>query len=222
MHREDVLERLRDAVVRGDEETAKKLSEEIAKSGADPLEVVERYLSPAMRLVGQKFEQGEYYLPELMISAEAMKSATSILTAGLGAEARARLKGEGAGIVVLGTVSGDLHDIGKNIFGLLLEASGFEVHDLGRDVESMRFVEKAEEVNADIVALSALMTTTRPAQREVIEFLKGLGLRKKYAVMVGGAATSRVWADEIGADGWAETAEEAVTLAQRLVKQTGG
>lgn len=153
-----------------------------------------------------------------MSSAEAMKSATRVLTVGL--EAGVRLKSKKAK-VVLGTVSGDIHDIGKNIVGLLLEANGFEVHDIGKDVQSMRFIEKAEEVGADIIALSSLMTTTRPAQKDVIDLLKAMNLRKKYVVMVGGAPTSREWAEEIGADGWAETANEAVIRAQNLVQVKG-
>jgi len=220
MLREDVFEQLRDAVIRGDEQTAKKLSEDIVRAGADALQVIERYLSPAIKLVGQKFETGQYFLTDLMYSAEALKSATGILTAGMRTEERERLREEKVGVVVLGTVAGDVHDIGKNILGLLLEANGFGLHDLGRDVQSIKFIEKGGEVNADIIALSALMTTTRPAQKEVIDFLKGMGLKENYIVMVGGAPTSKDWADEIGADGWAETAEEGVRLAQKILKET--
>jgi len=218
MTKEETFEKLRDAVLNGDEAAAKNTAEEIVKSGKHPLDVIANYLTPAMRLVGQKFEKGEYFLTNLMLSGEAMKSATGILTAGLSKDAKGRLKGQKAGIIVLGTVAGDVHDIGKNILGLLLEANSFEVHDLGRDVPSMRFIEKAEETSAHIIALSSLMTTTRPAQKDVIELLKGMGIKKKYVVIVGGAPTSDEWAKEIGADGWAETAEEAVGLAQKIAK----
>jgi corrinoid protein of di/trimethylamine methyltransferase len=219
MSREVMFEKLAEAVVNGDEETAKKVSEEIVKSGADRLEVIEKYLSPAMKRVGEKFEKGEYFLTNLMLSAEAMKSATRVLTADLDKEARGRLKGETKGIVVIGTVDGDIHDIGKNILSLLLQANGFEVHDLGRDVSTMNFVDKAQEVNARMIALSSLMTTTRPAQKDVIDLLKAMGLRNKYVVMVGGAPTTNEWAEEIGADAWAETAEEAVRVAEKIMKE---
>ena len=219
MPKEGMFEELADAVVNGDEETAKRVAAEIAKSGADRLEVIEKYLSPAMKHVGQKFEKGEYFLTNLMLSAEAMKSATGILTADMDKEARGKLKDETKGVVVVGTVAGDIHDIGKNILSLLLQANGFEVHDLGKDVSTMNFVEKAQEVNAGIIALSSLMTTTRPAQKDVIDLLKAMGVRNRYVVMVGGAPTTNEWAEEIGADGWAETAEEAVRVAEASMKE---
>jgi corrinoid protein of di/trimethylamine methyltransferase len=214
-----MFEELAEAVMNGDEETAKKVSGEIVKSGADRLQVIEKYLSPAMKRVGEKFEKGEYFLTNLMLSAEAMKSATGILTVDMDKEARARLKSETKGVVVVGTVAGDIHDIGKNILSLLLQANGFEVHDLGKDVSTMNFVEKAQEVNAGMIALSSLMTTTRPAQKDVIDLLKAMGLRDRYLVIVGGAPTTSEWAKEIGADGWAETAEEAVRVAETSMKE---
>ena len=220
MPKEAKFEQLADAVINGDEEAAKSLAAEIVKSGADRLEAIERYLSPAMQRVGEKFEKGEYFLTNLMLSAEAMKSATGILTADMDKESRGRLKDETKGVVVVGTVAGDIHDIGKNILSLLLQANGFEVHDLGKDVSTMNFVEKAQEVNAGIIALSSLMTTTRPAQKDVIELLKAMGVRDRYVVMVGGAPTTNEWAKEIGADGWAETAEEAVRVAETSMKET--
>ena len=220
MPKEAKFEQLAEAVINGDEEAAKSLAAEIVKSGADRLEAIERYLSPAMQRVGEKFEKGEYFLTNLMLSAEAMKSATGILTADMDKESRGRLKGETKGVVVVGTVAGDIHDIGKNILSLLLQANGFEVHDLGKDVSTMNFVEKAQEVNAGIIALSSLMTTTRPAQKDVIELLKAMGVRDRYVVMVGGAPTTNEWAKEIGADGWAETAEEAVRVAETSMKET--
>jgi len=212
------FEKLVDAVVAGDEEAARKTSEEIVESGADPIKVIENYLSPAMKRVGERFESGEYFLTNLMLSAEAMKVATAILTAKLGKEARGKLKGE-KGVVVIGSVAGDIHDIGKNILSLLLQANSFEVHDLGRDVPAMTFVETAKEVNARIIALSSLMTTTRPAQKDVIDVLNGMGLRKRFLVIVGGAPTTKEWAEEIGADYWAETAEEGVRVIQAIAKE---
>ena len=217
MAQQAIFEKLSEAVVNGDEETARKVSEEIVKSGADPLEVIERYLSPAMKHVGEKFEKGEYFLTNLMLSAEAMKAATTVLTANLDREARGKLKGE-KGVMVIGSVAGDIHDIGKNILSLLLQANGFEVHDLGRDVPSMNFVEKAQEVKAEVIALSALMSTTRAGQKDVIDVLKAMGLRDRFTVMVGGGSTTKEWAEEIGADSWAETAEEAVRVIQTIMK----
>jgi len=212
-------ERLKEFVISGKEEDAEKTAIEILKAGADPLEVVEKTLSSAMKLVGEKFERGEYFVPELLCAAAATEVAVRVLTGEMKEESKEKLKARKIGKVIIGTVSGDIHDIGKNILALLLEANGFDIYDLGRDVDSMKFIEKGTEVQADIIALSALMTTTRPAQKEVIEFLNEMGLRGEYIVMVGGAPTSKEWADQIGADGWAETAEQGVRLAQTLIRK---
>jgi len=210
---------LKQFVISGKEEDAKKTAIEILKAGADPLEVVEKTLSSAMKLVGEKFERGEYFVPELLCAAAATEVAVRVLTGEMKEESKEKLKARKIGKVIIGTVSGDIHDIGKNILALLLEANGFNIYDLGRDVDSMKFIEKGTEVQADIIALSALMTTTRPAQKEVIEFLNEMGLRSEYIVMVGGAPTSKEWADQIGADGWAETAEQGDRLAQTLIRK---
>jgi len=215
---ETLNERLKKFVISGQEDAAQKTASEILNAGMDPLEVIEKSLSSAMKLVGEKFEKGEYFLPDLMSAAAAMQAATRVLTAEMKVESKEKLKTKKIGRIVVGTVSGDIHDIGKNILALLLEANGFDTYDLGKDVDSMKFIEKAAEVQADIIALSALMTTTKPAQKEVIEFLDEMGLGYKYIVMVGGAPTSKEWAEEIGADGWAETAEQGVRLAQTLMR----
>ena len=219
MSLETLNERLKEFVISGKEEDAEKTAIEILKAGADPLEVVEKTLSSAMKLVGEKFERGEYFVPELLCAAAATEVAVRVLTGEMKEESKEKLKARKIGKVIIGTVSGDIHDIGKNILALLLEANGFDIYDLGRDVDSMKFIEKGTEVQADIIALSALMTTTRPAQKEVIEFLNEMGLRGEYIVMVGGAPTSKEWADQIGADGWAETAEQGVRLAQTLIRK---
>ena len=219
MSLETLNERLKEFVISGKEEDAAKTAIEILKAGADPLEVVEKTLSSAMKLVGEKFERGEYFVPELLCAAAATEVAVRVLTGEMKEESKEKLKARKIGKVIIGTVSGDIHDIGKNILALLLEANGFDIYDLGRDVDSMKFIEKGTEVQADIIALSALMTTTRPAQKEVIEFLNEMGLRGEYIVMVGGAPTSKEWADQIGADGWAETAEQGVRLAQTLIRK---
>jgi len=215
---EELNERLKRFVISGQEDAAEKTASEILNAGLDPLEVIEESLSSAMKTVGRKFEEGEYFLPDLMSAAVAMQAATRVLTAGIKEESKEKLKAKKIARLVVGTVSGDIHDIGKNILALLLEANGFDTYDLGKDVDSMKFIEKAAEVQADVIALSALMTTTKPAQKEVIEFLDEMGLGDKYIVMVGGAPTSKEWAEEIGADGWAETAEQGVKLAQTLVR----
>lgn len=213
-----ISQKLKQLVIDGQEKAAEETARALVSSGANPLEVIEEYLSPAMRTIGEKFEKGEYFLTDLMLSAEAMKAATRVLTAGMKKEDKEKFQAKVAGRVVIGTVSGDIHDIGKNIVALLLETNGFDIHDLGKDVESMKFIERATEVQADMIALSSLMTTTRPAQKEVMDFLNQLNVRQKYLVMVGGAPTTKEWAEEIGADGWAETAEEGVRLARGLVE----
>jgi len=216
---ETLTERLERFVITGQEEAAEKTAIEILNACMDPLEVIEENLFSAMKFVGEKFEKGEYFVPELLCAAAAMEAAIRVLTAEMKGESKEKLKAKKIGRVVVGTVSGDIHDIGKNILALLLEVSGFDTYDLGKDVDSMKFIEKAAEVQANIIALSALMTTTRPAQKEVVEFLNEMGLRGKYVVMVGGAPTSKEWAEEIAADGWAETAEQGVKLAQTLIRE---
>lgn len=203
----------------GQEEDAEKAARQILDAGIDPLEVMERELLPAMKSVGEKFEKGEYFLTDLMSAADAMRAASRVLTSRIRQESKGKMTISKIGKVVIGTVSGDIHDIGKNIVALLLEVNGFDTHDLGKDVDSMKFIERAAEVQADIIALSALMTTTKPAQREVTDLLKEMKLREKYIVLVGGAPTSNLWAEEIKADGWAETAEQGVRVAQRLIQE---
>jgi corrinoid protein of di/trimethylamine methyltransferase len=179
------------------------------------LQVIDEVLSPTMEEIGDKFDRMDIFLPELMGAAEAMQSATAILTKHIQATVeRPMTKGK----VVMGTVHGDIHEIGKNIVKIMLEVSGFEVFDLGKDVPSMQFIEKAGEVGADMIALSALMTTTMVSQKEVIELLKALGKREDYIVIVGGAPTTAQWKEEIGADGWAETAVQAAKLATDLLE----
>jgi trimethylamine corrinoid protein len=154
-----------------------------------------------------------------MSAADAIRAVSRVLTSTIRQESKGKMTISRIGKVVIGTVSGDIHDIGKNIVALLLEVNGFDTHDLGKDIDSMKFIERAAEVQADIIALSALMTTTKPAQKEVTDLLKEMKLREKYIALVGGAPTSNAWAEEIKADGWAETAEQAVRVAQRLIQE---
>ena len=222
MNGNDLIEKLKKSIIDCNEEEAKRIANEILAAGIDPVKAVNEGISPAAKVVGEKFEKGEYFLTHLMLAGEAMKAASEILMSKLSEEEKERVSAEKGGSVVLATVSGDIHDIGKNILGLLLSVNGFKVYDLGKDVDAMTIVQKAIETKADIIALSALMTTTMPAQKEVIDLLKAMNVRDKFVVLVGGGSTTKEWAEEIGADGWAETAEEAVSLAKRLMEKKTG
>jgi trimethylamine corrinoid protein len=189
------------------------LAADAVRSGADLLEVIEKGFVTGLQKVGELWEQGDYFLPELISSAEAMKAAMAVLEPEL---ARKKIEARTGGKVVIGTVEGDIHDIGKNLVASMLQAGGFEVFDLGADVKLERFVEKAEAVGARIICLSALLTTTMTNQKRLIGLLRDRGLRDKYKVLVGGAPASRKWADEIGADGYAENAVAAVKLVRTI------
>jgi len=189
-------------------------AEKILETGADPLEVVEKGLLPGLNKIGEQFENEEIFLPELMKSAQIFQEAMKLLQPKIQEKGLAVKK---RGTVVIGTVKGDMHYIGKNIVKLLMETSGFSVHDLGVDVDPFAFILKAEEVNADVIALSALLTTTLVGQKDVIEALEGQGKRGKFKVIVGGGAVTKDWADQMGADGYAENAYGAVDLARSFV-----
>lgn len=207
------------AIVEGDKATALELAETAVSSGTSLLEVIERGYLPGLQEVGELWERGDYFLPELIASAEAMKAAMGVIGPRLAAEDRAARSG---GKVVIGTVEGDIHDIGKNLVAALLRAAGFEVHDLGADVKPERFLETAEVVGADIIGLSALLTTTMLNQKRLIALLRERNLRDRYMVMVGGAPATRAWAEEIGADGFAENAMAAVREARALLARRAG
>lgn len=206
------LKKLYDAVLNGDAKTAAAVTKEALEEGVAPIDLVNQYMVPAMDEVGRRYECEEYFVPELLLAARAMKASMDLirpLLASSGAQP--------AGRVVIGTVKGDLHDIGKNLVAALLEGGGFEVIDLGADVPPEKFVRAVQERQANIVCLSALLTVTMPAMRTTIETLKEAGLRDKVKVLVGGAPVTQKYAEEIGADGYGENASEAVTLARRLV-----
>jgi len=207
---------LKRAIIEGDEERARVLSEELLRLGLDPLKAVEECIYPAVAVVGERFERGEYFLTELMLSAEAMKVAVDVFTKSMSVRDEGLLTSK-MGVVVVGTVKGDVHEIGKNLVSTLLRVNGFHVEDLGKDVAPEEFLKKAEEVKADIIALSALMTNTMQSQRETIRHLIEMGVRSRYKVLVGGAPTSQEWADQIGADGWAPDAPSAVAVARRVL-----
>jgi trimethylamine corrinoid protein len=214
MSSEEATRKLKEAIVALNEEEAKKATEEIITSGIGIKDAIERGITEAAKIIGDKFEKGEYFLGELLIAADIITEALDKLVSALPESA----KMEKLGKVVIATVYGDIHDIGKNLLAQLLKIYGFEVYDLGKDVPSIQIVNKAVETNADIIALSALMTTTMPSQKEVIDMLKELGKRDKFKVIIGGGSTSPEWAKEIGADGWGETAWDGVELAIKLVR----
>ncbi|HYW46619.1 MAG TPA: corrinoid protein [Bryobacteraceae bacterium] len=206
------LDKLHEAVIEGDWKAASAATQAAIAAGVAPLTIVGGYLVPAMDEVGRRFDCEEYYVPEMLLSARAMKAAMEIvrpLLAATGAEP--------VGRVVIGTVKGDLHDIGKNLVASMLEGGGFEVIDLGADVAPERFVEAAAARHAGLVALSALLTVTMGSMKTTIDAFQAAGLREKVKIMVGGAPLTRQYADAIGADGYTDSAGGAVALARRLV-----
>jgi 5-methyltetrahydrofolate--homocysteine methyltransferase len=208
------LQKLYDAVLNGDQKTAVAVTQEALAAGVSPMELISNYMVPAMDKVGSLFECEEYFVPELLLSARAMKGSLELLRPLLAAAGA-----EPAGRVVIGTVKGDLHDIGKNLVASMLEGGGFEVVDLGADVAPEKFIEAVRARNANIVCLSALLTVTMPAMRTTIEAMKQAGVREQVKVMVGGAPVTPQFAEEIGADGYSDNASAAVGLARKLTKK---
>jgi corrinoid protein of di/trimethylamine methyltransferase len=214
MNEKAIAQDLKQAIIELDEGKVIEAAKDLISHGIDPLVGIEKGLSPGMTIVGDKFNQGECFLPELIRAGNTFNAAMRLIEPEIMKRGKEQSQ---AGVVVLGTVTGDVHKIGKEILGMLFKTRGFVVHNLGEDVSLSQFVVKAEELNADIIAMSALLTTTMPAQKEVIDFLKEKGIRDDFLVMVGGGAVSQEWADQIGADGYAETAEEGVQLALKLI-----
>jgi corrinoid protein of di/trimethylamine methyltransferase len=200
------------AILRGDYKKAREVTERALGEGASPAELLDRYMIPAMDEVGRLFDCQEYFVPELLIAGRAMKAALEVLTPKL-AEAGGRKGGK----VIIGTVKGDIHDIGKNLVASMLEGGGFEVVDLGVDVPAEKFLEAVGNQQNIIVAMSALLTTTMGYMREVIKALENAGIRDRVKVMIGGAPITQRFADEIGADGYSENASGAVVLARKLL-----
>jgi corrinoid protein of di/trimethylamine methyltransferase len=213
MEEGDLFDRIRASVTQGDADLARALAAESARAGLDPLVVLEKGFTAALRSVGDCWERGEMYLPEMILAAEAVKAALAVLKPRLRAAASI---GGTAAVCVLGTVRGDIHDIGKNIVGTLLEAFGFRIVDLGTDVDAERFVGAVRETGAGLVGLSALLTSTMPGMKTVIDALREAGLRSRVQVAVGGAPVSPAFAEEIGADGFADDGMAALRLFQRL------
>jgi corrinoid protein of di/trimethylamine methyltransferase len=209
-----LFQELTDSLVAGDPEACENLTRQAITEGIEPLLIIEQGLIPGMNIVGEKFSSGEYFLPDLIIAANGMKKAMALLEPELMAREQ---KYESAGVVVLGTVHGDIHEIGKSLVVTMLTANGYTVHDLGADVPIETFISKIKESKADLLGMSALLTTTMIVQREVIKALVDAGMRDQIKVMVGGAPVTRTWADQIGADGYAEDAMRAVNLANQLM-----
>jgi len=210
----DLFESMKQSIIDGDPDRAREVSQRSIAEGIDPLEAIHQGFLPGLNVVGEQFEQGEMFLPDLVLAGEAMKAATAILEPEI---RRVGKKREMLGRVILGTVNGDIHEIGKMLVGTMLSASGFEVIDLGVDVPLEMFALKAKELDADIVGVSALLTTTMTGQKDVIEALEHHGLRRRVKVMIGGAPVTQSWADEIGADGYGKDAQAAVALAKTLL-----
>ena len=206
-----ILRDLEQSIENYDAERAGKAAKKALEAGIDPIVAIEGAAN-AVRTVGEKFGRGEAFLPHLVMAADAMTEAVKVLEKAIPKDAKFAKRGT----IVLGTVEGDIHDIGKNIVSAMLTSAGFEVYDVGKDAPPERFMKKAQEVEADIIASSALMTITRPAQRELIEELKRLGLRDKFKVMIGGGSCSHEWAEEIGANGYGKDALEAMKVAKTL------
>jgi 5-methyltetrahydrofolate--homocysteine methyltransferase len=212
----DLREKLDAALRLGDSEASESIARQILDDGVEPFVLVQEALVPTLTDVGQKFQDFEIYLPELMMAGEAAERVTALLEGIMLKSGKASLS---FGTVILGQVEGDIHDIGRNILRILLRSHGFKVVDLGRDVAASAFLEAAQKEKADIVGLSALMTTALPAQRRTIHLFSEVGVRDHFKLIVGGGATNQTWADEIGADGYAPDAAAAVDLCKRLLDQ---
>jgi dimethylamine corrinoid protein len=211
-----ILNNLSAIVQSGDEEAAKKAANDAIKAGIDPVSAIEDGLAAGMKIVGDKFTKQECFLPEVMLAADAMKAAIAVLKPHMKGEMK--IKGK----VVIGTMLGDIHDIGKNLVATMLEVAGFEVNDLGNDVPVARFIDEAQKNNVDIIALSSLITASMFYMEDVVKNLEGLGQRKKFRVLIGGGPTTPDYAEEIGADGWGRHAEEGVALASKLMATKKG
>jgi corrinoid protein of di/trimethylamine methyltransferase len=217
MSNQELLSKLTEAVVEGSEDKAKTAVESLLAAGVDPVEIMQVGVAGGMARIGKMFQDFEVYLPELMLAADVGKRCLEQLAPHMTKNQSASAS---LGKVVLGTMTGDVHDIGKNLVGAVLAASGFEVFDLGVDVPPMNFVKKAEEVQATIIGLSSLLTTSLPYQKDLINYLNDMGLRQKYFVVVGGGPVTPEWAAKIKTDGYARLATEAVELFRQLA--TGG
>ncbi len=210
----EIIENLRKAVLDLDADRVRAVAQEAVRLGIDPIEAIDDGLAKGVRTIGDKFAAGEAFLTELVMAGEAMKVGVEVLRPVI---LQRKLQRKSTGIVVIGTVRGDIHDIGKNIVAVMLEAAGFEVNDLGVDVPPEKFLNKTLESKAQIVAMSALLTVTTPEQKNTVLVIEKAGIRKRVKVAVGGAAVTPEWAREIGAEGYSDNAVDAVELFKKLV-----
>lgn len=214
MTKEEIFEEAQKAIVESDANRATELAQRGLAEGIDPLELMNRGFIPGINKVGDLFGVGKLFLPELIQAAEAMQKVTDIINAALPTDTE-----KGSGKIVIGTVEGDIHDIGKTIVVSLFKANGFEVFDIGRDAPIPRFIEEAEKVGADIIGSSALLTTTMDGQKRLEMELKKSSLKDKYKTIVGGAPVTQRWADRIGADAYAEDAPDGIRKARQLLEK---
>ena len=219
MSKEEIFEKLKNSIVEMDEDMATEAANEAVAAGLTAQECISNGLSAGMQVMSDLFDEGEAFVPELLMASEAFEAAVAILTKDMSDDQKSSTS---AGKVVIHTVQGDIHDIGKNIVKTMLAANNFDVVDMGRDVPVESVVAKAEEIGADIIMGSALMTTTMPAQRDIVNLLKEDGVRDKYICMFGGAPVSESWCEQIGADGYSETATDAVTVAKEFIAKKKG
>jgi corrinoid protein of di/trimethylamine methyltransferase len=217
MMEKKILEKIQWALIQSEVEQVVALTEEAIAADLEPMKIIDGGLLPGMQVVGEKYECGEYFLPHLIIAADGMKKSMRLLEPEL---AKRNQQVKKTGIVVVGTVKGDIHEIGKTLVATLLSANGFEVHDLGVDVSVDEFVTTARKVNADVIGLSALLTTTMMVQKDVIDELEDSGLRSNMKVIVGGAPVTSDWAVRIGADGYAGDAVAAIALVKNLLNKS--
>jgi trimethylamine corrinoid protein len=214
MEKSEWFDKAVQSIMDTDEDTAKDVATKSLEAGMDPLEMINQGFTEGIRRMGDLFERGEVFLPGLIVASEAMMAAVEILEAALPADQKEKKKG----VIVLGTVEGDIHDIGKGIIATMLRVHGYEVHDIGRDVPIEEFVEKAKEVNADVVGSSAMMTTTQIGQRKLEEALKNAGIRDKVITMVGGAVATDHWAQRIGSNFFGESPQDTITKLEEHLK----
>ena len=208
---EDAFGKLKDAILNCDAEAVKKVAQEVINKGLDPFQAINT-LTEALGQMGEKFEKFEIFLPDLLMAADAVKAGLSTLLPLIPKEKTPKRT-----TIMIGTVKGDIHDIGKTLVASMLTAAGFEVYDIGVDVPASMFAEKAKEINPDIIAASALLTTTLPMLKDLIEYFRAIGIREKFKIIVGGGPVTKEYAEEIGADGYGANAVEAVKIVKKLI-----
>ncbi|HET60520.1 MAG TPA: hypothetical protein ENN32_09160 [Chloroflexi bacterium] len=213
----NLIEHIKQSIIEGDEQMAEERVRQALEANIDPLQILDEALSAGADIVGERFENGEYYLPELMMTGRALKTAMELIRPAMLKKATDE-RGQAKAKIVIATVQTDIHDIGKNVVASMLTGAGFDVVDIGVDVPLHTIISKAEETKADIIALSALLTTSMPYMQDLIDLLEARSLRSRYKVIVGGASVTPEWAASIGSDGTGKDAVEAVRLVRRLTE----